>query len=107
MNSRIAINICDLDAINDRNAVFSPTAMLLRDFCTTSSPTCLPDPTRFDSAGVILDGPASQDPERLQAVVELLQTVIGPRKIKRRVRCYREGPRGGWSEIRTPTTKED
>ena len=99
---RTAINLCDLDAINDRNTVFSMVALLLRDFCTKDSPTCLPDRNRFDSAGIILDGPAAEDEERVQAVVELLQTVIGPRKIKRRVRCYREGPRGGWSEIRLP-----
>jgi len=55
---------------------------------------------RWDEAAVILDGPAAQDETRINALVELLQTVIGPRKMGRRVRCYREGPKGGWAEIR-------
>ena len=97
---RIAINVCDLDALVPRNGGFNPVALLLREFCTKDSPTVLPDKNRWDSAAVILDGPAAQDQERLDAVVELLQTVIGPRKINRRVRCYREGPRGGWPEIK-------
>ena len=46
---------------------------------------------------------SAADYERVDAVVELLQTVIGPRKINRRVRCYREGPRGGWPEIKPKT----
>ena len=65
----------------------------------------MPDKNRWDSAAVVLDGPAASDQQRLDAVVELLQTVIGPRKINRRVRCYREGPRGGWPEIRPARAK--
>ena len=100
---RIAINVCDLDALVPRGGGFNPIALLLRDFCTKDSPTVVPDRDRFDSAAIILDGPAAQDQERVDAVVELLQTVIGPRKMNRRVRCYREGPRGGWPEIRPKT----
>ena len=96
---RIAINVCDLDLLVPRNG-FNPVALLLRDFCSPDSPTVMPNQNRWDSAAVVLDGPAAQDQERLDAVVELLQTVIGPRKIHRRVRCYREGPRGGWPEIK-------
>lgn len=98
--NRVAINVCDLDALVPRNGGFNPVALLLRDFCSKDSPTVVPNQDRFDSAAIILDGPAVQDQERVDAVVELLQTVIGPRKMGRRVRCYREGPRGGWPEIK-------
>ena len=100
MPPRIAINIYDLDAMVPGDGTFNPVAMLLKDFCSKDSPTVIPDRDRWDSAAVILDGPAAQDQERLAAVVELLQTVIGPRKIRRRIRCYQEGPCGGWPEIR-------
>jgi len=100
---RIAINVCDLDALVPRNGGFNPIATLLHDFCSKDSPTVIPQQDRWDSAAIILDGPAAQDQERVDAVVELLQTVIGPRKMNRRVRCYREGPRGGWPEIRPKT----
>jgi len=97
---RIAVNVCDLDALVPRGGGFNPVALLLRDFCTKDSPTVTPDKDRWDSAAIILDGPAAQDQERLEAVVAVLQTIMGPRKLNRRVRCYREGPRGGWPEIR-------
>jgi hypothetical protein len=103
---RVAINICDLDALVPRGGGFNPVAMLLHDFCTKDSPTVMPTGMeRWDDAAIILDGPAAQDEARVEAVVELLQTVIGPRKIHRRVRCYREGPRGGWPQI-MPKKKE-
>ena len=98
--ARIAVNVCDLDALVPRGGGFNPVAMLLRDFCTKDSPTVIPNRNRWDSTAIVLDGPAAQDATRLDAVVELLQTVIGPRKLGRRVRCYHEGPRGGWPEIR-------
>ena len=79
--SRVAINVCDLDALVPRGAGFNPVALLLRDFCTADSPTVTPDKDRWDSAAVVLDGPAAQDEERLEALVELLQTSIGPRKL--------------------------
>ena len=104
MEPRVAVNICDLDAVNNRVGV-SVVALLLSDFASKHSPRVETDPSRFDGDAVILDGPAARDPERLEAVVKLLQTVIGPRRIGRRVRCYREGPRGGWPEIR-PGRKE-
>jgi len=98
--NRIAINVCDLDMLVPRNGGFNPVALLLADFCSAHSPTIIPDKNRWDSAAVVLDGQAASDEQRTEAIVELLQTVLGPRKMGRRVRCYREGPRGGWPEIR-------
>ena len=96
----IAINISDLDQINPRTGL-NMVALLLTDFVTSDPPQMpLANRTRFDEAAVILDGPAAEDRERVNALVELLQTIIGPRRMGRRVRCYREGPRGGWPEIR-------
>ena len=100
MMNRVAVNLCDLDELTPRRAGLNPVALLMGDFCSARSPTVIPDKNRFDSTAVVLDGPASLDGERVDALVELLQTVLGPRKIGRRVRCYREGPRGGWREIR-------
>jgi len=98
--NRVAINLCDLDQMRGRQtAGFNPISLLLHDFVTADAQTTPPAGGRWDEVGVVLDGPAAQDESRVNALVELLQTVIGPRKIHRRVRCYREGPRGGWAQI--------
>jgi hypothetical protein len=96
---KYAVNICDLDECNPRNTTLSIVGLLLADFCTAESLHFFLN-DKVDSGVVVLDGPAAQDEERLNALIELLQTVVGPRKIKRRVRCYKQGPRGGWNEVR-------
>jgi hypothetical protein len=103
---RYAVNLCDLDQITPRTGL-NMTALLLRDFCDEHSPTTPPQGGRWDEVGVVLDGPAAQDEARVEALVELLQTVIGPRKMGRRVRCYREGPKGGWSAVRPEKRKRE
>ena len=97
--TRYAVNICDLSEL-PRSEHFNLTALLLQDFIAGTPPLVQTDTARVDSAAVILNGPAAGDASRVTALVSLLQTVIGPRKIKRRIRCYREGSRGGWTEIR-------
>lgn len=98
--ARYAVNLCDLsDLAEPAIGGFNPVSLLMSDYMDRWSPMVDID-TRFDSTAVILDGPAAGDPERVTALIDLLQTVLGPRKLRRRVRCYREGPRGGWSEIR-------
>ncbi|MCZ7568907.1 MAG: hypothetical protein M5U01_10020 [Ardenticatenaceae bacterium] len=47
----------------------------------------------------------ARDEARVIALVEVLQTIIGPHHPGRRVRSYREGARGGWSEIRAAATR--
>ena len=97
---RTAINIADLDQINPRTGL-NMVALLLKNFVTANPPRVpYKNKSRWDEAAIILDGPAAEDGQRLDALVELLQTSIGPRKMGRRVRCYREGTRGGWNEIR-------
>ncbi len=95
---KVAVNICDLDECNSRAASFSMVGILLAEFCSQDSPTFFVDKNMVDTGAIILDGPAAQDQERLVALVELLQTVIGPRKIGRRIRVYVQGPKGGWKE---------
>ncbi len=97
--TRYAVNLCDLTNLVPHEG-FNPVALLMQDFISTSSPRTDPANGRWDEVGVVLDGPAARDEGRVEALVELLQTVIGPRKMGRRVRCYREGPKGGWSEVR-------
>lgn len=96
--NRIAINVCDMTYFADPRLTINPAALLLQDFITKDSPTVLVS-DMIDSGAVVLDGPASQDEKRVNALVEILQTVLGPKKIGRRVRCYREGAPGDWSEI--------
>jgi len=86
--------------LTPRGEGFNPIGLLLDEFVSQHSPTITPDKGSIDSGAVVLDGPATRDEARVTALIELLQTVIGPRKMGRRVRCYREGPKGGWSEIR-------
>jgi hypothetical protein len=100
VTSRIAINVCDMSYFADPRQPINPAALLLQDFITKDSPTVQVN-DQIDSGAVILDGPAVQDRKRVSGLVELLQTVWGPKKIGRRVRCYQEGPQGGWSEITT------
>lgn len=57
------------------------------------------DRDRFDTDAVLLNGPAANDAERADALIEFLQISLGPRKLGRRVRCYAQGQRGGWAEI--------
>jgi len=98
---RIAVNVCDLtELVPKKSEAFNPVALLMRNFCSESSTRTEPMGRRWDAIGVVLDGPAAQDKERVEALVKLLQTSLGPRYMGRRVRCYREGSRGGWSEIR-------
>ena len=94
-----AINICDLGSL-PASPTFNPTALLLHDFVRAPGTTVQTDRRVVDSGAVILDGPAASDTARTSALIQLLQTVIGPRKIGRRIRCYRRGARGGWQEIR-------
>jgi len=99
MTKIVAVNLCDLSDL-DRASAINPVSILLHGFCDEASPTVQTDKKLIDTYAVILDGPAAQDEERLDALVDVLQTIIGPRKLGRRVRCYQQGPRGGWSEIR-------
>jgi len=101
---RIAINICDLDALSRRVPMLAP--MLLSQFCGTSSTTVLVN-ENLDSGAVQLDRyPAAYDNDRLAALVDLLQTSIGPRHIGRRIRCYYQNTRGNWTEIRPGNWRE-
>lgn len=97
---KIAVNVCDLHELFGDNPFISQ--ILLRDCVDRSLPSELINMDSrhsMDEGGVVLNGKAAADEARLNALVELLQTVIGPKKLGRRVRCYRYGPRGGWSEI--------
>jgi len=49
----------------------------------------------FDRIAVF-NGPASCDEARCVAFVELLQDLIGPKKIGRPIRCFKEDPKRGW-----------
>ena len=98
--TRYAVNLYDLSELPRRSESFNLTALLLQDFVGSAPTHVMTDPKVVDSAAVILNGPAASDTARVTALVSLLQTVIGPRKIGRRIRCYREGSRGGWTEIR-------
>ena len=75
-------------------------AALMADYMTASSPIVTAVKGHMDTGAVILDGPASSDAPRVTGLVTLLQTILGHRKLGRRVRCYAEGTRGGWQEIR-------
>ncbi len=94
---KYAVNVCDL---SDCFPMPLMAILLMGNFCSAQSPTVTVDKGRVDTSAVILDGPAAQDDKRVKGLIELLQTVIGPRKMGRRVRVYREGPRGGWKEVR-------
>ena len=96
---RYAVNICDLSELAPASG-FNPASLLLQDFLSSAPSHVVTNKAYVDSAAVILDGPAAQVEDRVTGLVSLLQTVIGPRKIGRRIRCYREGARGAWREIR-------
>lgn len=94
-----AVNLCDLTGLRGDGPV-NFIGILLADYVTSPPLHVDTDGGRLDGFAIILDGPAAQDAERTAALIDFLQTSLGPRKLHRRVRCYRQGPRGGWREIR-------
>ena len=92
-----AVNLSDLTALAQDNPF--TTQILLADFMDQASPHIVTNKNRFDENAIIIDGPASYDRERLEAFITLLMCIIGPRKLKRPIRCYRQGPKGGWRRI--------
>ena len=88
-----AINVSDL---SDCGGMIS---LLLADYCDSASPTVIIDKTYIDTGAIILDGNAANDKGRVAALIETLHN-IGKRKTNRPIRCYKQGPRGGWSLIR-------
>lgn len=105
---RYAVNLCDLHALRGRdNSGLLPVQILMDGFISEKSPMVHPVKGYVDSGAVVLDGPVAKEPGRAEALVDVLQTVIGPRKLRRRVRCYAEGPRGGWREMRPVARKTE
>ena len=95
-----AINICDLTDLKSSSPI-SMIDVLLHDFIPAyNQDTVAINRNRLDTDAVILNGPAANDLERVQALIAFLQTSLGPRQLGRRIRCYRQGPRGGWREVR-------
>ena len=95
-----AVNICDLTELRGFNSV-SLVGLLLHDFIPAyNQDTVVINRNRMDTDAMILNGPAANDLERVEALIAFLQTSLGPRQLHRRIRCYWRGPRGGWSEVR-------
>ena len=94
-----AVNLHDLTALRGDGPV-NFVGMLLQDYVTNPPLHVDTDGGKLDGYAIILDGPAAQDGARTATLIDFLQTSLGPRKLHRRVRCYRQGPRGGWREIR-------
>ena len=95
-----AINIYDLTDLKSSGPI-SIVGMLLRGFIPAyNQDTVVINRNRFDTDAVILNGPAANDLERVEALIAFLQTSLGPRQLHRRIRCYRQGPRGGWREVK-------
>jgi hypothetical protein len=94
----VAVNIADLDTLL-RGACAAVARALLADFCGSRSPVVAVG-RNVDDQAVVLDGPAAGEDGRTAALVGLLQESLGPRKLGRRVRCYRQNRAGGWTEIR-------
>ena len=95
-----AVNICDLTELRGFNSV-SLVGLLLHDFIPAyNQDTVVINRNRMDTDAMILNGPAANDLERVEALIAFLQTSLGPRQLHRRIRCYWQGPRGGWSEVR-------
>ena len=95
----VAIQVSDLLSLKQTGSL--PFGMLMADFISTSSALAVVNRGAFDGFAVVLDGPAAGDDERVAGLVELLMTVLGPQKLKRRVRIYQQGSQGGWRELRT------
>ncbi len=94
----VAIQLDDLLSLQQTGRV--PFGMLMADFISANSPLARVDKDNFDGSAVVVDGPAASDDEHVAGLVDLLMTVLGPRKLKRRVRVYQQGSQGGWRPIR-------
>lgn len=89
----IALNIADLTYI-DRTML----AMLSRDFMSVNSPIVEVERGKVDGFAVICDGPGGDDPERLDAFVDVVRGMARRAGMRYPFRAYRQGPRGGWSK---------
>ena len=95
-----AVNISDLTELKSVGSI-SIVGLLLGGFVRPYEQSHVAiDRNRLDTDAVVLNGPAANDLERVEALIAFLQTSLGPRQLHRRIRCYRQGPRGGWSEVR-------
>ena len=96
-----AVNICDLTELKGFSSI-SLVSLLLQDFVPAyNQNTVTINRNRMDTDAAILNGPAANDLERVEALIAFLQTSLGPRQLHRRIRCYRQGPRGGWREVKS------
>jgi len=93
-----AIRISDLMSLYVDGGSFAVKA-LLADFINKDNPTlALVEKDAGDGYAVVLDGPASDNPERLSACIEVLKR-IGQMKLGRKIRIYEQGPQGAWRRI--------
>ena len=93
----VAVNICDLDEYRGKSTILV-IQLLLQDFVEHPLISVDAEPGMVDGMAIALNGPAANDQQRLNALVEYLHW-IGRRKIRRPIRCYRQGKRGGWTRI--------
>ena len=76
-----AINICDLTDLKNSGPI-SIVGMLLRDFIPAyNQNTVAINRNRLDTDAVILNGPAANDLERVEALIAFLQISLGPRQL--------------------------
>ena len=73
--------------------------MFLRPDILSNHPYTVRVGTGIDDDAVVLDGPATMDDDRMNAVVELLLGIMGQRALGRKFRVYKRGPRGGWNKL--------
>jgi len=76
-----ALNIPDLMCFKDIAPV------LLEGFCTVESPIIYGQKDSPDTMAVVLDGPAAQDPERLNGLLEFLE-FYGRQQLNHKFRIY-------------------
>jgi len=94
----VAIQVSDLLSLRQTGAL--PFGLLIAPFIGTGSALAVVNGDAFDGFAVVVDGPAAGNDERVAGLGELLMTVLGPQKLKRRVRIYHQGSQGGWRELR-------
>lgn len=92
--TRYAINVCDM-TYSDLDV---PVVFMVGPVVKTQE-LVLVNPGTVDSRAVVLECP---EPQAL-AICEFMQKAGRDRK--RLVRCYQEGPRGGWKEL--PRNKKE
>ncbi len=87
-----ALSVADLTYLDRSMFVVIASGIVGRD-----SPVVEVAKGRVDGYAVVCDGPGAADEKRMAVFLDVLDRAARNAGLRRPLRVYRQGPRGGWS----------